>query len=129
MRQVFYWKGTARQLFYLKRNKAPGPDGPPVEFFKDMNYQSAAAVRDLINKLRNGEPIPTELTQAQVILIFKRVANMISEITDLSLSLYYLQTLYSNYPSTNRRSARHTFTKHSIRIQKAKRNSTSSALH
>ena len=52
----------------FKRNKAPGPDNIPIEFFKEMQELQLQIILELINKWWNGEPIPTELTQAQVIL-------------------------------------------------------------
>ena len=56
----------------LKRNKAPGPDNIPIEFFKEMQEPQLQIILELINKWWNGEPIPAELTQAQVILLYKK---------------------------------------------------------
>ena len=56
----------------LKREKAPGPDGIPIEFFKEMKETQLRIIQTLIDKWWNGEIIPEDLTQAQVILLYKK---------------------------------------------------------
>ena len=56
----------------LKRDKAPGPDGVPVECYKDMQEDQLQIIFDLLNKWWEGQEIESEATRAQVILIFKK---------------------------------------------------------
>ena len=56
----------------LKRHKAPGPDNIRIEFFKERQGPRLQIMLELINKWWDREPIPTELTQAQVILLRKK---------------------------------------------------------
>ena len=56
----------------LKRGKAPGPDGIPIELYKEMDEDQLRLLLNLLNTWWNGTPTPLELTQSQVILIFKK---------------------------------------------------------
>ena len=56
----------------LKRGKAAGPDGIPVDVYKEMNEHQLVLLLNLINKSWNGEALTEEATRAQVVLIFKK---------------------------------------------------------
>ena len=56
----------------LKRGKAPGPDGIPIELYKEMDEDQLRLLLNLLNTWWNGTPTPMELTQSQVILIFMK---------------------------------------------------------
>ena len=56
----------------LKRRKAAGPDGIPVDIYKELDRKSLELLRALINGWWKGDEITTEVTQAQVVLIFKK---------------------------------------------------------
>ena len=62
-------EGACRKL---KRNKAAGPDGIPVDVYKELDKDSLELLRGLINGWWHGEEISTEVTQAQVVLTFKK---------------------------------------------------------
>ena len=55
----------------LKRGKAAGPDGIPVDIFKELDLDGLMILQHLLNDWWNGKEIPIEVTQAQVVLIFK----------------------------------------------------------
>ena len=67
---------TTKELFWainkLKRGKAAGPDNLPIGCCKETDQHHLQIVLDLINAYWNGEPMPIEYTQAQVILLFKK---------------------------------------------------------
>ena len=63
---------TIRAINKLKKDKAPGPDGVPVDCYKEMHKEHIKMVRHMLNKHWNKEPMLEELTQAQVILLFKK---------------------------------------------------------
>ena len=56
----------------LKYDKAPGPDGIPIECFKAMAEEQLQFYLDLFNDWLEGSEIPPEVTQAQVILLYKK---------------------------------------------------------
>ena len=56
----------------LKRGKAAGPDGIPVDVYKEMNEHHLELLLSFINKLWNGEALTEEATRSQVVLIFKK---------------------------------------------------------
>ena len=56
----------------LKRNKAAGPDGVPIDVYKEMNAEQLELVLKLLNQWWNGEEMPPEVTQANVILMFMK---------------------------------------------------------
>ena len=56
----------------LKRGKAAGPDGIPVDIFKELDLDGLMILQHLLNDWWNGKEIPIEVTQAQVVLIFKK---------------------------------------------------------
>eukprot|EP00973_Karenia_brevis_P016768 2296419-Karenia_brevis.AAC.1 len=56
----------------LKRHKATGPDGIPMEFFKEMNLDHLEKIALLLNSWWiDPNNIPSSLTQAIVALIYK----------------------------------------------------------
>ena len=56
----------------LKRRKAPGPDGIPLELFKELSEEFLEPILDLLNSWWNNTDIPPEALQARVVLIFKK---------------------------------------------------------
>ena len=56
----------------LKRNKVHGPDGVPVECYKDMQEDQLKCILNLFNHWWEGNAIESEATRAQVILIYKK---------------------------------------------------------
>ena len=56
----------------LKRMKAAGPDTIPIEFFKELDTDNLEIIRTMINEWWNGVEIPEEVTQANVILLYKK---------------------------------------------------------
>ena len=78
----------------LKRNKAAGPDGVPMEFFKEMTYENLERIRTIINAWWAGTPVPDSVTQAQVILLYKK-----GDKTDLSnyRPISLLNSIYKVY--------------------------------
>ena len=56
----------------LTRGKAAGPGNLPIDCYKEIDKHQLQIVLDLINEYWNGEPMPIEYTQAQVILLFKK---------------------------------------------------------
>ena len=59
----------------LKRNKASGPDGVPTYVFKEMEEPQLELILALLNIWWNGQETPDSLTQAQVILLYKKGDN------------------------------------------------------
>ena len=56
----------------MKRNKAPGPDGIQMEFFKTLNSSNTALVLDIIQAWWSNEDMPTEVLHAKIALIYKK---------------------------------------------------------
>ena len=56
----------------LKRNKAPGPDGLPVDCYKEMDALQLQRLLETINHWWNGSEIPGSVTQAKVIPLHKK---------------------------------------------------------
>jgi len=56
----------------LKRRKSPGPDGTPIELFKELQGPALGDILDLINQWYANKAIPLEVAQARVVLIFKK---------------------------------------------------------
>ena len=56
----------------LKRRKEAGPDGLLVDCYKEMTEDQLILVLQMINAWWNTSNIPDEVTQANVILIFKK---------------------------------------------------------
>ena len=50
----------------MKRNKAPGPDGTPVEILKERNEEAQKEILILINEWWINENMPTEMLRARV---------------------------------------------------------------
>ena len=67
---------TMEELFWaikkLKRRKTPGPDGIPIEWYKEMDEEMLGNILALLNEWWNNEFIPTDVLRARVVLIFKR---------------------------------------------------------
>ena len=75
----------------LKRDKAAGPHGLPMDCYKEMREPQFQLVLDVLNQHWNFKPIPDELPLAQVIIPYKKgdKANLAN---DMPISL-----LNSNY--------------------------------
>ena len=71
----------------LKRGKPAGPDGIPVDVFKELDLDGLMLFQNLLNDWWNGKEIPIEATQAQVVLIFKKTAQ------------YYLHSFHEDSPA------------------------------
>jgi len=56
----------------LKQGKTPGPDGVPIEFLKELHGDILEEIRTLMNEWWNKEEMPEEITNARVVLIFKK---------------------------------------------------------
>ena len=56
----------------LKKGKATGPDGIPAELLKWLNDTSLDSVTHILNHWWNGSAIPEELTQAEVVSLYKK---------------------------------------------------------
>ena len=56
----------------LKRGKAAGPDGLPLDIFKELDETGHQLILDLLNKWWNGQDIAPDILQAQVVLIYKK---------------------------------------------------------
>ena len=56
----------------LKRRKAAGPDGLPVDCYKEMSKEQLELVLQMLNEWLEGTPTPEELTCAQIILLHKK---------------------------------------------------------
>lgn len=56
----------------LKRAKAAGPDGVPTDCYKEMDRHQLQIVLDMLNEWWETGHIPTEATQANVILLYKK---------------------------------------------------------
>jgi hypothetical protein len=56
----------------MKNNKAPGPDGIPMETFKEMTVESLSIVLEIIRNWWIAEDMPNSLLQAKVALIYKK---------------------------------------------------------
>ena len=56
----------------LQRGKAAGPDGLPIDIFKELNPNGHNMILHLLNTWWNGEQLSPEITQAHVVLIFKK---------------------------------------------------------
>ena len=54
----------------MKRGKTPGPDGVPLEVFKEMEGDQLQVVLDMLNVWWRDEQIPEEAVRARVVLIF-----------------------------------------------------------
>ena len=67
---------TLAELYWaikkLKNGKAPGPDGIPVECYKKMKESQLKIVLQMINNWWTQESVEDEVTQALVILLFKK---------------------------------------------------------
>jgi hypothetical protein len=61
----------AYAIWRLKRRKAPGPDGVPIELFKEMNEENRKEVLRILNEWWEGEEIPQEALRAKVVLLFQ----------------------------------------------------------
>ena len=108
----------------LKRNKAA------IEFFKEMQEPQLQIILELINKWWNGEPIPAELTQAQVILLYKKGdKNNLANYRPISLLNSYIQNHNRNLTKEDSYSIRYTFTEDAIWIQKQQGHSSGNTLH
>lgn len=60
----------------MQNNKAPGPDGFPVDFYKRFSHQLAPLLLDMFNdSLRQGS-LPPTLNQASISLIPKKDKNL-----------------------------------------------------
>ena len=101
----------------LKRIKAPGPDGIPVEFFKNMKKKQLELVLDLLNTWWNGADITEEVTKEKVILLYKnKEQTQLSELQANILTRLNLQHLHSNHTEKAFRCTRLTPTDYRIRI-------------
>ena len=58
-------------LRLLRLHKAPGPDGIPNELWKLMERQGRDLMIKLVNLMWNGQPIPREYEQADVVTLYK----------------------------------------------------------
>ena len=56
----------------LKRGKAAGPDGLPLDISKELDETGHQLILDLLNKWWNGQDIAPDILQAQVVLIYKK---------------------------------------------------------
>ncbi len=56
----------------MKKNRAPGPDEIPVDFFKCMDGDSLQIILEMINKWKRANTLPETLTKADVVTIFKK---------------------------------------------------------
>ena len=56
----------------MKRGKTPGPDGVPLEVFKELHEEQLQIVLDTLNAWWRDEQIPDEAVRARVVLIFKK---------------------------------------------------------
>jgi len=56
----------------LKRDKAPGPDGLPSDFFKELDYLNKIYILSIINNWWTEEKIDDEELLANVVMIFKK---------------------------------------------------------
>ena len=56
----------------LKRRKAAGPDGLPVDCYKEMSKEQLELVLQMLNEWLEGTPTPEELTCAQITLLHKK---------------------------------------------------------
>ena len=69
-------KELMRTIKRLKRRKAPGPDGIPMEFFKALNGVNLDRIlEEVINVWWREEEIPLEQLKARAVLIFKNKGN------------------------------------------------------
>ena len=53
----------------LKRGGAAGPDCIPIDIFKELDHAGQMMILRILNQLWNGEEIPQDILQAQVVLI------------------------------------------------------------
>ena len=56
----------------LKNNKAPGPDGIPMDWIKTLDQDNRGGILEIINDWWQGEEIPDEILQARVVHIYKK---------------------------------------------------------
>jgi exonuclease III len=67
-----YTEELVKTITKCKRYKAPGPDGIPMELFKELSTPQVAQVADCLAKWWVEEAIPADFLAAKVILIFKK---------------------------------------------------------
>ena len=56
----------------LKRRKTPGPEKYPIEYIKEMDEESVTELQTLMDELMNNEELGDNITNAKVVLIFKK---------------------------------------------------------
>ena len=56
----------------LKRRKAAGPDGVPMELIKELDEGIMERVLEVLNQWWREEIIPEDVLKARVVLIFKK---------------------------------------------------------
>ena len=56
----------------LKRGKATGPDGIPVEFFKNLNEEGLNVILDILNDCWKNEVLPDEMELAELVTLYKK---------------------------------------------------------
>ena len=79
-----------------KRNKTPGPNDIPAEFFTFLTIDARTEILQLLNKIWDNELFPKELELAQVVTIYKKGdTTKASNYRPISL----LNTIYKIYAS------------------------------
>ena len=112
----------------LQRGKAAGPDGLPIDIFKELNPNGQNMILHLLNTWWNGEQLSPEITQAHVVLIFKK-GNKADLGNYRPISL--LNSVYKIYTTILQQRLAKVLDKHLQKTQYGfrKRKSTANAVH
>jgi len=70
--EVISWAELNAALRRLKRRKSPGPDGVPMEFFKELDDIGRNRALAMFNSWWTTGQIPAEALRARVVLIYKK---------------------------------------------------------
>jgi len=65
-------KEITQVIKQMKKNKSPGPDGIPMELFKEMDVDNLTTVLSIIRNWWQKEDMPEELLHAKVALLYKK---------------------------------------------------------
>ncbi len=66
----------------ISNEKAPGPDGIKAEFYKIFIHELIGLLFDVYTKFIDSGTIPNSITNATIILLYKKEIEMISAIGD-----------------------------------------------
>ena len=100
----------------LKRGKAAGPDGIPMDCYKELQEISIKTLLNMFNHWWHGGTISDDVTQALVILLYTRRQIKPVKLQTNITSQLKLQNLHSHSTKKTIRRTRQTSTENTIRL-------------